>query len=293
MIRITKAGKLYIVITIFLALVAANSGLNLVYLIVSALLSFMVISGILGKANISGVDIELETPMELYANRPFPLKIRCINKRRYLPGFMFRVHVEGESLFLPFVSVKSESSANIDLTIETRGRHKIDELHLCSAFPFNFFVRCRKIKKSFDIILFPEPKKCQLPSYIEENVRRSGEVPVNKAGSYPEMISIRDYISGDPMRHINWKATAKTDKLQTKELSSSSFNPVLIDFDEIDIKILEEKISCITYTVLYLYKNGVPFGFKINDRLYLPETINSHKAAILNELALYGAVDES
>lgn len=252
----------------------------------------MVISGLLGKANISGIDVEIEPPAEIYANRPFPLKIGVINKRRYLPGFMFRVHVEGESAFLPFVSVMSESSVYVNFTFEKRGRHSIDELYLCSAFPFNFFVRCRKIKKSFDFVVFPEPKKCQLASYFQERARTSGELPVSKAGFYPEMISIRDYISGDPLRYINWKATAKTDKLQTKELSSASFNPIVIDFDDIDMKILEEKISCITYTVLQLYKNGMPFGFKIRDKLYLPEATNSHKNTVLNELALYGAANE-
>ncbi|MDO8282763.1 MAG: DUF58 domain-containing protein [Thermodesulfovibrionia bacterium] len=253
----------------------------------------MVISGLLGKANITGIDIELEPSLEVYANRPFPLKIRNINKRRYLPGFMFRVHVAGESVFLPFISVKSESSAYVNFTFEARGRQVIDDLYLCSAFPFNFFVRCRKIKKSFDFIVFPEPKRCELLSHVEEKVRRSGELPVNKAGFYPEMISIRDYISGDPLRYINWKATAKTDKLQTKELSSASFNPVVIDFDAIEMKILEEKISCITYAVLQLHNKGVPFGFKIRDKIYLPETTNYHKYTVLNELALYGAADES
>lgn len=248
----------------------------------------MVISGLLGKANITGIDIELEPTLEVYANRPFPLKIRSINRRRYLPGFMFRVHVAGESVFLPFISVKSESSAYVNFTFEARGMQRIDELYLCSAFPFNFFVRCRKIKKSFDFIVFPEPKKCELLSHVEERARTSGELPSNKTGFYPEMVSIRDYISGDPLKYINWKATAKIDKLQTKELSSASFNPVVIDFDDIDIKIVEEKISCITYTVLQLYKKGVPFGLKMKDKLYLPETTNSHKKTVLSELALYG-----
>lgn len=252
----------------------------------------MVISGILGKANLTGIDVEIETSAELYAGSRFPLRIRVLNRRRRLPGFMFRVHVEEMSKFLPYVGTRSESSAYIDFIFDRRGMRRVDEIYLCSAFPFNFFVRCRRIKKPFDFLVFPEPKNCEVFARIEELVKRSGESPSGKPGFYPEMISIRDYAHGDPLKYINWKATAKTDRLKTKELSSAFFNPVIISFDDVQINNHEEKLSCLAFAVLRLYRSGVPFGFIIRDKLYPPQASNSHKKAVLTELALYGAHED-
>jgi hypothetical protein len=53
------------------------------------------------------------------------------------------------------------------------------------------------------------------------------------------------------------------------------------------IRDIEERISCIAYTIVQLLKNNVPVGLKINGRLYPPDTTNVHKLNMLKELAIY------
>ena len=85
-----------------------------------------------------------------------------------------------------------------------------------------------------------------------------GDLSPDKPGYYPEIISIREYIKGDPLKYINWKASAKTGKLKTKELSSSFDRPVLIDFDKVVIPDIERRISCITYVIQQLHNRNIP-----------------------------------
>ncbi len=249
----------------------------------------MIISGIFGKSNISKIDIEVEFPHEIYANRPFPLKVRIVNKRKLLSGFLFRLYLEGEEALFPYVSVRSGAVEFVTFTIGSRGLHTIDDIHVCSVFPFNFFVRCIKIRKSFDVIVFPEPLVCDIYEEFKEDVKKAGESSHDRTGYHPEMLSIRDYIHGDPLKYINWKATAKTDKLKTKELSSAAVRPVVIDLDETGIRGIEERVSCVTHLVLQLYKRGVPFGLKIGKNIIPPQSTVSQRQRVLKELALYDA----
>ena len=275
----------------FLGFSAVNTGNNLVYLIVSAFLSFMGISGLFGKRNISRLDAELEFPDEIYSNKPVPIKVTLSNNKKFLPGFLLKVIAEGyftEGILFPYFDARSSSSNYMGLSFRGRGRHEIKKIYVSSVFPFNFFVRSSRIEKVFSFIVFPEPRKCDFPEFVERQKKPRGERSSDKRGYESEVMSVRDYIAGDPLKYINWKASAKTGDLKTKELTSLYYQPVVVDFDKVDIKDLEEKISCMTYTVLQLARRNIPFGFRISGKLYMPDVSNSHKISILKELALYG-----
>jgi uncharacterized protein (DUF58 family) len=259
------------------------------YLIVAALLSFMGISGFFGKSNLSKITVEVEFPSEVYANINFPLKLTLKNKRKLLPVFLLRVQIEDDySVFFPFVDVKGESTRYVDIVFEKRGEYEIRNIYINSVFPFNFFTRYKKIKNIFRLIVFPELKRCDLLSIYERGRRMKGERITDRIGYESDIVSIREYVYGDPLKYINWKATAKTGKLKTKELSTLAYQPVIINFDKVAIKDLEEKLSCISYSLLQVLKRNMPIGLKINNRLYEPGVSRAHKINMLKELALYG-----
>lgn len=268
---------------------AVNTGNNLVYLIVAALLSFMGVSGFFGRRNLLKVDMDAEIPQEIYANKEIPLEIRLKNRRSFLPVFLMRVKIEGYETLFPFIDKGSASVKYIKIAFKERGRYKIKDVHICSVFPFSFFTRCRRLDKPFDFIVFPEPKKCELLSSFEREKTAGGERHLDRAGYESEILSIREYIHGDPFKYINWTATAKTGELKTKELSSRAYQPIVIDFKKSTVRNIEERISCVTYTILQLLKKNIPVGLKIGDRFYKPDVSNAHKKSILKELALYGA----
>jgi len=292
-IKITKAGWFYIFLTIFLGVSGINTGNNLIYLIVAAFLSFMAVSGLFGKRNLSKIDIRLELPEEIYADTSAPVRVIIRNNRRFLPGFLLRVHVSGSEMLFPFVEVKTEGARHLSLSFRERGRAQIENIYLSSVFPFNFFIRYHTLPGVFEALVFPRPKKCESPGSFEKERKSRGEKTTNRTGYEADIISLRDYITGDPLKYIHWKASAKTGRLKTKELSALSHQPVVIDFDALPIRDIEEKISCATYLLLKLFKQNIPVRLKINGALYKPFS-KSHKErtkalrfAMLTKLALY------
>lgn len=267
---------------------AVNTGNNLIYLIVSALLSFMGISGFFGKNNLSGIVVDMEFPQEIYAKRDFPLKITLKNRKKLFPLFLLRLHLDGHSVFFPYIDAKGESIRRVNISFSTRGLHELKNLYVSSVFPFSFFTRFSEIEGSFPLVVFPELIKRNLTTLYERERRTRDEKPSDRVGYESDIISIREYVQGDPLKYINWKATAKTGTLKTKELSSAVFQPVLIDFERIAMANREEKISSVAYAILQFHRKNIPTGLKIAGKQFKPNVTQGHKIAMLRELALYG-----
>lgn len=246
----------------------------------------MAVSGYFGRTNLFMTKVELEFPDEIYSNKPFPLKITLINERKFMPVFLIRILVADESILFPFVDCGAKMQKYITYTFSKRGYNNIADIYISSVFPFNFFVRNRVLKIDVTTIVFPEPKPCELSWFFDKDYTTDGDRVSNKSGYGLDILSLRNYIHGDPLKYISWKATAKTDTLKTKEFSSKSAKPVIIDYDKIKINSVEEKTSCIAYYILLLLRNNTPVGLKISDKLYKPELSYSNKLKMMGELSL-------
>jgi uncharacterized protein (DUF58 family) len=174
------------------------------------------------------------------------------------------------------------------ISFEKRGAHTINNIRINSVFPFNFFTRFKEIHNAYNCIVFPALKPCDLSSLYEQERKRRGEKISDRLGYESDVVSIREYVRGDPLKYIHWKATAKTGKLKTKELSSLAHRPVIIDFEKVSIANIEERISSIAYAIVQFCKKNIPVGLRINNNLYLPDFSSAHKMNLLRELALYG-----
>lgn len=267
---------------------AVNTGNNLIYIIASALLSYMLVSGIFGRRNLCGIDIELEAPAEIFAETDIPIGIRLINRKRLMPAFLIKVLIENQQALFPFIDAGAEGRQFCSVGFAARGEHSIDSIYICSVFPFNFFTRYRKIPKTVKLTIFARPQKCQDALSRDRQIRLKGDASTLTIGYDSDIISIRDYSSGDPLKYINWKSTAKTGVLKTKELSAIQLQQIMIDFDKMVGQDLEQKISCVTFLILKFIRSNIPVGLIIGGESLKPALTASHKIQLLSRLALYG-----
>ena len=257
------------------------------YLFVSALLALMAISGFFGKANISHLSVKVDTPEEVYARTSFPLRVTLKNDRSFFPAFLTKVHIAGQELLFPFVESRSEAVRHMSISFEERGNHLIGNVYASSIFPFNFFTRFTRAFPEAKLLVFPRLKKGALAAGSKGARNVKGDTPSFKTGYESEMVAIRDYVTGDPLKYINWKATAKTGILKTREFSAPLSIPLIIDFDVLEVEEVEEKISRVSYLLSHLFRQGVPVGLKIKGKLFEPSLSSSRRIDMLRELALY------
>lgn len=145
------------------------------------------------------------------------------------------------------------------------------------------------------------PGRISKGQVTEEILRLTGEVVKrNKIYEDPfEFRSIRDYSPNDPMNHINWKATARTDDLMVNTFNTTDNKNVTILLN-LDVNavlkreaILEEAIRIADYLAntfienhmsVALYTNG--FDYETNEQILIDEGSNaSHLMTIDINLA--------
>ena len=68
--KITREGLVYLGGVAVVTLAALNTGNNLLFMVLACLLSGILISGILSRLVLSGVDLHLELPEHVFATQP-------------------------------------------------------------------------------------------------------------------------------------------------------------------------------------------------------------------------------
>lgn len=287
MIKINKAGYIYILLTIMIGFAAVNTANNLLYIVTSALLSYMLISGVFGRRNLQKLDVSLDFPEECFADTLVPLAVSIHNRRRFMPAFLIRVSLGDEEALFPFISAGSVGVQYIQVTFPKRGIHRISGWVVASSFPFNFFTRYRKASQGAEVVVFPKLQRCALERALSDEATHRGDVSTNKPGFDSDILSIRNYVSGDPIKYVSWKSTAKTGSLKTKEMSSPESPQIIIDVNRMKRENLETTLSCAAFLVVKLIRSNVPVGLILDNQVFRPDVSRGHKIALLTELALH------
>lgn len=282
-VKIRRSGAIFIGATVFLGVAAANTGNNLLYIVVSAMLSLMLVSGLTSILNIRGLEVRLIPPLEVYAGRRGRFRV-LVRKRFRLPSFLIKVSSDVDEILIPLVDGRWREG-HLHLLFTNRGKVDRVRLVLSSDFPLGMFVRSVEVEVKTSVIVFPEPVQTPLPSGASEERKESGSSKPTLVRGYEEFKGIKDY-SGEPMKLIHWKLTAKRGEITVKEMLSEDRMPVILSLDMVDGDV-ETRLSKLTYLTIRLIEEGYPVGLKLNGKELPPEGGELQKIAILRELALY------
>lgn len=89
--EVTKAGVGYVLVTLVIGIAALNTGNNLLYIVVAAMLAAILVSGVVSALVLRALELEVQLPDHVFAGRPVPGRIVLRNPRRFLPSFSIRV----------------------------------------------------------------------------------------------------------------------------------------------------------------------------------------------------------
>jgi uncharacterized protein (DUF58 family) len=88
---VTRAGMIYILFAVVLGIAALQSGNNLLYVVVAALLSAILISGIASAVVLRRLELNIHVPEHVFAGRPMLARILLRNASSWMPSFSIRV----------------------------------------------------------------------------------------------------------------------------------------------------------------------------------------------------------
>ena len=88
---VTRAGILYVISTLLIGIGALNTGNNLLYIIVAAMLAAILVSGVVSAIVLRDLELDIRLPEHVFAGRPVLGRILLHNPRRWLPSFSIHV----------------------------------------------------------------------------------------------------------------------------------------------------------------------------------------------------------
>ncbi|ADC89562.1 protein of unknown function DUF58 [Thermocrinis albus DSM 14484] len=279
-VKINRAGSFFIGITIFVGVAAVNTGNNLLYMVVSGMLSFMLLSGFLSWQNLRSLKVSVIPPPEVFAGREASFRL-LVERSFSVPSFLIKVSAQNSTALLPIV--KGKAYAKILLTFPERGYYHHLELTLSSSFPAGLFERYTVYRVELDLIVFPLPIPTRFPMVLDKSSNKKGQ-KLSKREGFDEVVGVREYMN-DPLKLIHWKISAKQGKLYVKRMYDEVDEPVFLSLDMVEGD-LEEKVSRLAYLVDKLTTEGVPVGLLLRDRVIEPGVGTQHRRKLLTALAL-------
>ena len=272
--------------TLLLGFAAVNTGNNLLYLMVSALLGFMAVSGLLGQRNILHLSAKVMPRDDLFAQLPAHVDIELENCRRWLPAFLISVEIGGNNVLFPLLAAGQKQRQVISLTLPDRGYRPLPPLWIRSCFPINFFVRSRSISSDQQLLVFPQPLAVSVPFNAGDN-NSARRREIQQPGIDGELRSIGNYQRSERLKSIHWKLSARHDDYKVKRLSRLGAPSLLLNLDEFSGS-LEQRLGQCTFLINQLIRQQRSVGLQVGERLYQPNSGRRQRIKLLTELATYG-----
>ena len=89
--EVTRAGIVYVVLTLLIGVAALNTGNNLLYIVVAAMLAAILASGIASGVNLQGVTLQAVLPRQVFARQGAPAALVLGNRASRVPRFSISV----------------------------------------------------------------------------------------------------------------------------------------------------------------------------------------------------------
>lgn len=234
-VRLTRDGWWFCTAGVCLFFVALNSGNNLLYLLLSMLISLMVASLVLAEASLRGVVPRRQPPSRLHAGAPFLMGIALRNDKQRLPSFSIEVEdlcddkvVDKRCYFLKIPSGRTQQTAYRH-SLPHRGRYVFSAFRISTKFPFALFRSSRYIEHRSEILVYPA--LVSLAHWPKALTTAVGDQSVMRLGRRGSFHALREYRQGDDPREIHWRSSARRQRLMVREHEVEAVQQVTLYID--------------------------------------------------------------
>jgi len=232
---------------------AWNTGNNLLFMIFSLLASSLFVGGIAARASLRDLIVSARFPDHIFAGEAAPVIVTLRNAKRVFPSFSILVEARGPNdarvtdrrnrgprfikralAYFSYIPRRAAAEQRVEQMFPNRGHVLINGFELSTRFPFGFFRFRRRLRaRDVDIVVYPMPEPIGdelhlLPTY-------AGRMASVRRGVGQDLFSLRDYQPQDDLRHIDWKATARSRNLTVREFTAEDERRISIVFDTRDL----------------------------------------------------------
>jgi uncharacterized protein (DUF58 family) len=278
----------FFVLTLGVGFAALNTGNNLLYLVLSLMLAFLVLSGVLSESALRGVHVTRRIPRELFEAGATQVVLEIENKQRRVPAFAVAVEdriregrgaerAAGRAFALRIGAGKTEVRV-YRFEASRRGPAAFTTFRVSTRFPFGLFVKSLLMESPKAVLVYPAVHPAKVPD-SEDSGAKSGDVRADRVGPGSEVGGLRDFEAGDSARRIAWRASLRSgflvvrDEVRLRTRGESEGEP------------FEQAVRHAASGVVAALDSGVRVGLRTDEVRMRPDAGARQRTRLLSYLA--------
>ena len=229
----TRAGGLLLgAAVVFLMGTNAQAGWLLV---IAALLVGAVLAGaMLPLVGLRGLEADVGVPGEATQGETTYVDVRVwLRGRGVRWGLRVRDdHLASTDAFIDAVRAGERVDVTTERVAARRGRHRIDHVEVRTSAPFGVVERRRCLPVAAETLVVPSVVPLgPLPFVDPVGTAEPAIHSAPRRGRGPEYLGIREYRTGDSMRHVHWASTARHGAVMVREFEEERTRRLLVVLD--------------------------------------------------------------
>src|SRR5689334_6513009 len=219
--RFTREGTYFLIFTVLVGLAAVNTGNNLLFLMLSLMLSLILLSMVMSLLVLGRVRIERRLPERAFASSTCLVEVVLANEKRYVPSYSLEVEDRAEGLpterrcYFLKVAPRAQQIAAYRRTPTKRGLLKLSGFRLATRYPFGLIERGWVIESPAELLVYPA--LAPVGAAMVARALEGADVPSGRVGPGTEVSGLRAYQYGDEARNIHWRRTATLGRMVVRE----------------------------------------------------------------------------
>lgn len=298
-LRPTRAGWLFFALVFAIGFAALNTGNNLLYLVLSLLLAFLTLSGVLSESALRGIRVERRLPFEWAAGRGARVVLEITNAQRKTWAHAIVVEdlglapgdtaerVLGRAFALLIEAGKTESrSYRFEPT--RRGELRFTRFRVVTRFPFGLFAKSLELEREAFLVVYPRITARRPPGRRTGDPRGLREAP-GRGSFSTEVTGLRDYARGDAPRRIHWRASWRRGQLLVRETEGTAGGEALVELRTRGAAhgdAFEQAVERAASEAEAGLRAGLRVALRTDDTDFAAATGDVHRARLLGYLAL-------
>ncbi len=277
----SQRGLGFVVLIVLLLLIAFVYNNNLAYMLAFLLASVFFITILHSYKSLSGLVVQKGRAGAVFAGEAAGFDIHVKNPTDMERHQLLIKLKDSQNLVL-----QAQSATHVTLysITQKRGWHDAGTVTLSSTFPLGLFRTWSPIRFDLKALVYPKPAHLEIPFPITPSTQvRPGFS--RKGGD--DFYGLREYQSGDSIKHIHWKAYAKGLGVLSKQYGGESSAEVRLDYEHTPGHNVEERLSQLCRWVVDAEQAGISYGFALPGLTLPPDSGLLHYRKCLEALALF------
>ncbi|MCG6975900.1 MAG: DUF58 domain-containing protein [Acidiferrobacterales bacterium] len=281
----TRHGFMFSLLLFVLLLAAINYENGLIYALTFWLASMAMISMLHTHRNLLNLKISAGPCAPVFAGETARFTLVLKNELA-IPRQGLSVLVGKNEVGRIDLEAGEQGSVTLPASTLRRGYTDIPPIELSTNYPIGLlYTWSRKIKLNHQCLVYPKPAPSRpIIGGIDNEQKR--ELGTRAEGD--DFVGVREYQFGDSPRHVDWKAAARGQGIQTKRFGGDARSIVWLDWDALEGIDTETRLSQLCRWVIDAEAEGMIYGLRLPGQQIKPASGEAHRHRCLEALALFG-----